>query len=167
MPPNRTRLFKFTNANTFKNTQTHPSGRRISVPPFRDQTTVPEKLKQESLKIIRQRVPRILDNGRKVDEWRLCWDAISPDQNWLLTQHPDPRLSNLYFATGASLHSWKFLPTIGAYIVNVLNGKSNGEEKDKAWKWKREWANLGAHEKVMPKGELSDFEDASRPKARL
>jgi sarcosine oxidase/L-pipecolate oxidase len=59
------------------------------------------------------------------------------------------------------------LPTIGTYIVNVLNGKSNGEEKDKAWKWKREWADRGAHEKVMPKGELSDFEDASRPKARL
>jgi sarcosine oxidase / L-pipecolate oxidase len=167
MPPNKTGLFKFTNANTFKNTQIHPSGRKISAPPFRDQTIVPEKLKQESLKIIHQRVPRILDNGRKVDEWRLCWDAVSPDQHWLLTQHPDPRLSNLYFATGGSLHSWKFLPTVGTYIVNVLNSKSNGEEKDKAWKWKREWTDRGAHEKVMPKGELGDFEDASGPEARL
>jgi sarcosine oxidase/L-pipecolate oxidase len=167
MPPNRNRLFKFTNANTFKNTEKHPSGRWISVPPFQDQTIVPEKLKHESIKIIRQRVPRILDNGRQVDEWCLCWDAVSPDQNWLLTRHPDPRLSNLYFATGASLHSWKFLPTVGTYIVNVLNGKSNGEEKDKAWRWKREWSSRGAHEKVMPKGELRDFEDGGRPTSKL
>lgn len=167
MPPNRNRLFKFTNANTFTNTEKHPSGRMISVPPFRDQKIVPEELKHESIKIIRQRVPRILENGRQVDEWRLCWDAVSPDQNWLLTQHPDPRLSNLYFATGGSLHSWKFLPTIGMYIVNVLNGKSNGEEKDKAWKWKTEWSSRGAHEKVMPKGELRDFEAAHQLKSRL
>ena len=167
MPPNRNRLFKFTNANTFTNTERHPSGRRISVPPFQDQTVVPENLKHQSVDIIRQRVPRILDNGRQVDEWCLCWDAVSPDQNWLLTRHPDQRLSNLFFATGASLHSWKFMPTIGTYIVNVLNGKSNGEEKDKAWKWKREWTSRGAHEKVMPKGELRDFESAERGISRL
>ena len=165
MPPNRDRLFKFTNANTFKNTEKHPSGRGISVPPFQDQSLVPAKLKQESIGIIRQRVPRIFDGGREVDEWRLCWDAVSPDQNWLLTQHPDPRLSNLYLAAGGSLHSWKFLPTVGTYIMNVLNGKSNGQEKDKAWKWKREWSGQGAHETAMPKGELRDFEDTARPTA--
>ena len=165
MPPNRDRLFKFTNANSFKNTEKHPLGQRISVPPFRDQTVVPAKLKQQSIDIIRQRLPRILDNGRQVDEWCLCWDAVSPDQHWLLTQHPS--ISNLYFATGASLHSWKFLPTVGTYIVNVLNGKSNGKEKDKAWKWKREWLTRGAHEKVMPKCELRDFEDVGPPNARL
>jgi sarcosine oxidase / L-pipecolate oxidase len=167
MPPNRNRLFKFTNANTFTNTEQHPSGRRISVPPFQDQTIVPERLKQESIRIIGQRVPQMLDNGRQVDEWSLCWDAVSPDQNWLLTRHPDPRLSNLYFATGASLHSWKFLPTIGTYVVNILNGKSNGTEKDKAWKWKREWIGRGAHETVTSKGELRDFEDGGRPTSKL
>ena len=109
------------------------------------------------MKIIRQRIPQILEGGRQPDEWRLCWDVVSPDQNQLITRHPDPRLSNLYFATAGSFHSWKFLPTIGTYIMNVINGKSNGEEKDRAWMWKREWSSRGAHEKVMPKGELSDF----------
>ncbi len=166
MPPNRERLFKFTNANTFKNTERHTSGRKVSVPPSQSQDIVPEKLKKESINIIRMRVPQVLDGGRQVVEWRLCWDAVSPDQNQLFTQHPDPRLSNLYFATAGSFHSWKFLPTIGTYIVNVLNGKSNGEEKDKAWKWKTEWSDRGAHEKVMPKGELRDFE-TGRPSAKL
>jgi sarcosine oxidase/L-pipecolate oxidase len=157
MPPNRDRMYKFTNANTFLNTQSHPeTGQNISVP-SPDQKSIPDSLKQQSIEIIRQRVPEILDNGRTPDDWRLCWDVISPDQNQLIAQHPDPRLSNLYFATAGSFHSWKFLPNIGKYVVNVLDGKSNGNEKDEAWCWKRSWDGRGAHEKTLPKGELKDF----------
>ena len=159
MPPNRERLFKFTNANTFKHTISNAAGRKLSVPPARDQSLVPAKLKQESIDLIRMRVPQILDHGRLPDYWRLCWDAVSPDQNQLICRHPDPRLSNLYFATAGSFHSWKFLPIIGKYVVNVLHGKSNGEVKDKAWQWKKEWSPHGAHEKVLPRGELRDFEE--------
>lgn len=157
MPPNHERLFKFTNANTFTNYETLPSGRKISVPNSKDQSYVPDKLKEQSLEIIRARLPQILDNGRVPDLWRLCWDVISPDQNQLITQHPDPRLSNLYFATAGSFHSWKFLPIIGKYVVNVLKGESNGEQKDKAWKWKSTWSERGAHEKTLPKCDLKDF----------
>ncbi|KIW26804.1 uncharacterized protein PV07_06609 [Cladophialophora immunda] len=158
MPPGEQRLFKFTNANTFLNTQPHPeTGQNISVP-APDQHSVSESLKHESIEIIRQRVPQILDDGRLPDDWRLCWDAISPDQNQLIAQHPDPRLSNLYFATAGSFHSWKFLPNIGKYVVNVLDGKSNGPERDEAWSWKRKFSERGAHEKVLPKGELKNFQ---------
>lgn len=157
MPPNRDHWFKFTNANTFLNTQLHPeTGQSISVP-SPDQQAVPESLKRESIDIIRQRVPEILDNDRTPDDWRLCWDAISPDQNQLIAPHPDPRLSNLYFATAGSFHSWKFLPNIGKYVVNVLEGKSNGKARDDAWCWKRSWDGRGAHEKVLPRCELADF----------
>ena len=139
MPPNRDNLFKFTNANTFKNTMAHPCGKQVSAPPKAPQDLVPQALKEESIGIIRDRVPEMLENGRLPDVWRLCWDAVSPDQNQLICQHPDRRLSNLYFATAGSFHSWKFLPTIGKYVVTVLNGKSNGKAKDDAWKWKTEW----------------------------
>lgn len=158
MPVNRDRMFKFTNANTFKNTITHPSGKKVSVPPNTPQDLVPQALKDESIGIIRDRVPQMLENGRLPDYWRLCWDAVSPDQNQLICQHPDARLSNLYIATAGSFHSWKFLPTIGKYVVNVLNGQSNGKSKDSAWKWKTEWNSRGAHEKVLPRGELSRFD---------
>lgn len=156
MPPNKDRLFKFTNANTFLNTQRHPCGKDISVP-HSDQQYLPAGLKHESMEIIRQRMPGILEGGREPDEWRLCWDAVSPDQNQLITQHPDHRLSSLYLATAGSFHSWKFLPNIGKYVVNVLEGKSNGEERDATWRWKTKFAKRGAHEKVLPKGELRDL----------
>lgn len=156
MPPNKDRRFKFTNANTFWNLKKHSGGAVISTPED-DQTAIPSKLKTESLKIIHQRVPRMLENGRQPDEWRTCWDAISSDQNQLICQHPDPRLSNLYFATAGSFHSWKFLPTIGKYVVNMLNGNSNGAEKDAAWQWKTTFAERGAHEKVKPRRDLADL----------
>ena len=157
MPPSRERLFKFTNANTFTNHETLPSGRKISVPSSREQSYVPTKLKQQSMEIIKARLPQMLEGGRVPDYWRLCWDVISPDQHQLITQHPNPQLSNLYLATAGSFHSWKFLPTIGKYVVNVLKGESNGEEKDEAWKWKSSWSERGAHEKTLPTGDLNDF----------
>lgn len=156
IPPNKDRLFKFTNANAFWNSQQHPTGRRISVP-APDQHAIPASLETESIELIRQRIPKILSNGCRPAEWRLCWDAISSDQNQLICRHPDIRLSNLFFATAGSFHSWKFLPTIGKYVVNVLNGKSNGEEKDAAWKWKTNFDGRGAHEKAIPKRELDDL----------
>ncbi|EXJ80201.1 hypothetical protein A1O1_08343 [Capronia coronata CBS 617.96] len=156
-PPSKDRLFKFTNANTFLHTVPHPATGGMVSAPAPNQQAVPEALKQQSIEIIRQRVPQILAGGRLPDEWRLCWDAISPDQNQLITQHPDPRLSNLYLATAGSFHSWKFLPNIGKYVVNVLGGKSNGAQKDEVWGWKRTWTGRGAHEKVLPKGDLKDF----------
>ena len=33
-------------------------------------------------------------------------------------------------------HSWKFLPILGKYIVNMLDGKLNEEEKG-SWDWDR------------------------------
>lgn len=159
MPPNREGLFKFTNAHTFTNYERLPSGQEISTPSAMDQSVAPAKLKEQSIGIIRARLPQILDDGHRYpDGWRLCWDVISPGQNQLITKHPNPRLANLYLATAGSFHSWKFLPIIGKYVVKVLNDESNGEEKDEAWRWKSKWSDRGAHEKTLPRCDLQDLE---------
>lgn len=155
MPPTKEDLFKFTNANTFHNSEQHPCGKTISVPAH-NQHAVPPGLQSESIEIIRSRIPEIVDTYPEPHEWRLCWDAISPDQSQLICRHPSDQLSNLYFATAGSFHSWKFLPNIGKYIANVLNGVSNGAERDTVWAWKTSFSDRGAHEKVLPKGELRD-----------
>lgn len=49
------------------------------------------------------------------------------------------------------------MPNIGKYMLNVLNGISNGPEKDKAWGWKT-GAELKAAE-VAGRAELRDFEE--------
>ena len=157
IPPTASGIFKFTSATSFKNTVVTPSEHSISVPPEGSQLSVPTTLQDELIDQVRARIPQMLDNGRQVDYFRLCWDSISPNQQPLITRHPDATLRNLYFAVGGSFHCWKFLPVIGRYIANVLEGVSNGEEKDQAWSWKtgsRE--ERGVHEKVMPRRELKD-----------
>ncbi|PYH48127.1 NAD(P)/FAD-dependent oxidoreductase [Aspergillus saccharolyticus JOP 1030-1] len=158
IPPTADGILKFTSASSFTNTIRTASGHEISVP-VADQLQVPQKLQEAHMREIRPRLPELLEHGRRQPEWyRLCWDAISPSQHPLITPHPDPRLANLYLAVGGSFHSYKFLPTIGRYVVNVLQGVSNGPEKDAAWAWKTiQPAEKGVHEKLIPTTEFRDL----------
>ena len=45
----------------------------------------------------------------------------------------------------------RFLANAGKYVVNVLNGKSNGEEKDIAWAWKEKGWDVRAQSPETPK----------------
>lgn len=50
------------------------------------------------------------------------------------------------------------MPNIGKYMIKVLNGESNGPEKDRAWGWKSK-AELQAPA-LSARKELGDFDDA-------
>ncbi|KAL4803258.1 FAD dependent oxidoreductase [Aspergillus unguis] len=157
IPPTSSGILKFTSTTSFKNTIKTPSGHEISIP-VEDQSHAPKGLQEDCIASIRARLPQLLENGRKPDYYRLCWDSISASQHPLITQHPDPRLNNLTFAVGGSFHFFKFLPTIGKYIINVLEGKSNGDVKDQAWSWKAKGGEeRGVHESLVPKREFKDF----------
>lgn len=160
LPPPSSQLLKFTNANSFSNTVLGPNNWRYTVPPSTSQDDIPEKLKAETLSIISRIMPSVPDS-RSVLFWRICWDSLTPSQDQLIAKHPNPKLANLYLAVGGSFHSWKFLPNIGRYVVNVVNEKSNGEEEDQKWAWKEKGWNSGGqrgvHEKVVPRRELKDL----------
>ena len=161
-PPKSNQLLKYTNSLTFTNIVTTKTGHKISVPPDRDQRTISNKLKRETAAMMSSKVMPKFARDKKVEYHRLCWDARTPTQDWLLCRHPSDQLSNLYLAVGGSFHSYKFLPTAGMYMVNVLRGQSNGPGKDKAWGWKNfkdgsAWR--GAHESTAPKRDLSELED--------
>lgn len=149
-------MLKFTNSVHITNTTTTDTGHKITVPPTGSQLSVPQELKDISISSIRDRIPQVLGNDRQVDYFRLCWDSVSKDQHPLITRHPDARLQNLYLAAGGSFHSWKFLPIIGRYVANVVDGVSNGEVKDRVWSW-REPAG-GDSGEVDPIKELREYE---------
>ncbi|KAF5862942.1 hypothetical protein ETB97_010983 [Aspergillus alliaceus] len=157
IPPTDAGILKFTFATSVKNIIQTASGHEISVPVL-DQTNAPPGLQEDSINLIKPRLPQVLDGGRKPDSYRMCWDSITPDQQPLIARHPDSRLSNLYFAVGGSFHCYKFLPTIGQYVANVLDGVSNGPEKDQAWRWKPiHDSSGGIHEKLVPTRLFHDF----------
>lgn len=154
----------------FTNIIITPSGRRITSPSTRNQMQVPRKLIQQSEKVIKNSMPE-WTKSRSPDRWRICYDAVTPTEDWVMSQHPDKRLRNVFIAVGGSFHSYKFLPNSGKYMLNVLNGKSNGAEKDRAWKWKtqeelkeRATKEFGDSPRHEDRKELRDYDEG---KARL
>ncbi|OAQ58966.1 sarcosine oxidase [Pochonia chlamydosporia 170] len=67
-----------------------------------------------------------------IDAYRICWDASTPTHDFLITPHPHCR--GLYVATGGSFHGWKFLPVIGDYIADMMQGSLEAEFADR-WAW--------------------------------
>lgn len=153
-PGTSTSILKFTSTSSFMNTVQTSTSHAISVP-IEDQFHAPQILQDELISAVRARLPQLLDGGRKPDYYRLCWDAISPHQQPLITRHPDPRLDKLYLAMGGSFHFYKFLPSLGNYVVNVLDQVGNGVELDRAWSWKAANASeAGVHHSLLPTREL-------------
>ncbi|PNS18822.1 DNA-directed RNA polymerase, mitochondrial [Sphaceloma murrayae] len=160
IPPSRDNyLIKYSNTTgTFTNTVKTPSGNKITVPAIgRSQYNVPDAIKRETEEAMCSRVMPQYTRGRSADYWRICWDAFTPTEDWLLCKHPHEKLANLYLAVGGSFHSYKFLPVAGRFMLKVLDGESNGEEMDRAWSWKRgvDWDN--ATSPRLPKRELRDL----------
>jgi sarcosine oxidase/L-pipecolate oxidase len=114
-----------------------PSGSKITAPPKMDQASVPDDLRKESAEIMRKAMP-YFTSTHTPSRWRICFDAVTPTEDWLLCRHPHPSLGNLVIATGGSFHSYKFLPVAGKYVSKVLKAESCGKDKDRAWKWKSE-----------------------------
>lgn len=57
----------------------------------------------------------------------------------------------------------RFLPNAGKYMLNVLEGKSNGAEKDRAFGWKSVTELKSAHEKSFVSREWRDLQSEAKP----
>lgn len=58
----------------------------------------------------------------------------------------------------------RFMPNIGKYMVNVLEGESNGKEMDTAWGWKSRADIEVASRGDMNRRELRDFDTGTTSK---
>jgi len=140
VPPTEGGLMKFNCEVSFTNNQYHVASKQtFSVPPIPlSQSTwshdVPDGLKEDILLVIKHIYGSELA-GLEVESYRMCWDAVTPNQDFIISPHPHCR--NLSIASGGSFHSWKFAPCIGKYVVQMLEGKLD-EEKTRRWAWDRD-----------------------------
>jgi len=79
-------------------------------------------------------------------------DAITPTQDQIICEHPHSR--NLFIVTGGSFHSWKFLPIIGKYVIQMMEGTLD-PRLVKTWAWDRDDKG-SAHEGLLPHREMKD-----------
>ncbi|KAI7554521.1 hypothetical protein KC331_g489 [Hortaea werneckii] len=93
--------------------------------------TVPKPVEDRIRAWVRQLTPELAQ--RLWFETRICWDADMPDLNFLIDNHPAHE--GLSLAVGGSAHGFKFLPVIGKYIVDMLEGKLDAQTQQK-WRWR-------------------------------
>ena len=60
-------------------------------------------------------------------------DADSKDSNFRICPHP--KHENLFIASAGSLHGFKFLPTIGKYVADMIEGRLDKKYLD-LWRWR-------------------------------
>ncbi|APA15915.1 hypothetical protein sscle_15g106850 [Sclerotinia sclerotiorum 1980 UF-70] len=146
-------ILKFYVDVTLKNTRLHESsGYMISAPPNESdqaQNNFLKSLQEECDRVMKGIFGKIAEDF-KFDSFRMCWDGITPNQDFIISAHP--RCENLYIATGGSFHGWKFLPIIGEYVVKMLDGKLDADLV-KRWAWDRNQKGI-AQKKFIPKPEL-------------
>lgn len=80
-------------------------------------------------------------------------DGVTPNQDFIITEHPHSK--DLFIAAGGSFHGWKFLPIIGRYVVDLLDGKLE-KSLEKRWSWDRPDEG-SAHGDLLPQKELKDL----------
>jgi sarcosine oxidase/L-pipecolate oxidase len=166
-PPQEDGTFKLAHSQFITNTRTDPdSGITTSIPHTFVQSpgdTLPVEIERTMRRNLRHVLPELAD--RPFSYTRLCWDADTADRHFLVTPHPDHK--RLFLAAGGSAHGFKFLPVIGKYVADLLEGVLD-EGIRKAWQWRAgqvQTATNLAH--LDPETELSELTGWKGPNSKL
>lgn len=126
----------------YTNPQVQPNGTVRSVPITR--WTAPETitgLPEKSVQVIRTfldpYLPELRENGLHVTGTRLCWYTDSFDNQFVVDAVPGK--AGVMIATGGSGHAFKFLPVLGSFVADRIEGGAKsavGKEMLQRWQWR-------------------------------
>lgn len=154
-PDPETRLMKICNATQGYQWKTgeNADGSKYSIPRYASSNPedgIPKEAEEGIKKFISAVLPQF--EGRPLVGARICWCTDTPDQHFLICPHE--KYPGLLLGTGDSGHGFKFLPTIGKYIVDALEGKAEGLKKE--WRWReQEWKR----DRTRPGDVVKDLRD--------
>ena len=124
----------------YTNPQVQKDGRERSVPVTR--YTHPEQITNsvpaQALEVIKGFIAEFLPDlpvrGVDIVSTRLCWYTDSWDNHFVVDHVPGRR--NVFVATAGSGHAFKYLPNIGAWAADVLEGKGLDRQLVESWRWR-------------------------------
>lgn len=156
-PPQENGVFKMAHSQFITNTRTDAnSGITTSVPHTFVQSPadgLPLEVEAHMRRNLRRVLPELAD--RPFCYTRLCWDADTADRHFIVAPHPRHR--NLFLAVGGSAHGFKFLPVVGKYVVDMLEGKIDPDIA-RQWEWRAGQQTAGRNLAHMdPELELGDL----------
>ncbi|OJD33973.1 fad dependent oxidoreductase [Diplodia corticola] len=113
---------------------------------------IPEEAMDGIKKLVDAVIPQF--SGRKIHGASICWCTDTADRHFLFDFHPKYPGNEFLLATGDSGHGFKFLPIIGSYIADALEGKERGLRQE--WRWhNRPWG----HDDSRPGERVKDLRE--------
>lgn len=123
----------------YTNPAVQPDGRERSTPVTRWSeekiTTIPEQALRVIRRFIAENLPELVDEGIDVSMTRMCWYTDTFDNHFLVDYVPETN-DSLMVVTGGSGHAFKYLPNIGQWVVDIMEGKGAEKPVTRLWGWR-------------------------------
>ncbi|KAG9250815.1 putative sarcosine oxidase [Emericellopsis atlantica] len=105
----------------------HPVGERL--------TSIPAQARRVIERFLDAYMPELASEGIGIAKTRICWYTDTFDNHFVVDRVP--RTQGLMVATGGSGHAFKYLPNIGDWVVDVMEGVGLSRPAVRAWRWRR------------------------------
>ncbi|CAM1503327.1 Fc.00g081030.m01.CDS01 [Cosmosporella sp. VM-42] len=125
----------------YTNPQVQPDGKERSIPVTRwsegkKLTEIPQQAMKVVKSFVSNHLPELVEEGIDVEFTRACWYTDTFDNHFVIDRVPKHR--GLMIATGGSGHAFKYLPNIGNWVVDIIEGVGKERPSIKAWKWRKQ-----------------------------
>ncbi|EXJ84095.1 hypothetical protein A1O3_04762 [Capronia epimyces CBS 606.96] len=126
----------------YTNPQVQADGRERSIPVTRytEHQQIKDSVPAQALSVIKKFIAEFLPDlpahGVDIDMTRLCWYTDSWDNHFVIDHVPGPGHRGVFVATAGSGHAFKYLPNIGAWVADILEGKGLDRQLVKSWRWR-------------------------------
>ncbi|ODV97472.1 hypothetical protein PACTADRAFT_2038 [Pachysolen tannophilus NRRL Y-2460] len=109
-------------------------GKVISVPLTETSEPSHTAIPADALKTVTDFIEKYMPDVAElpITKTRLCWYAEAVNSDFIIDWVPN--VEGLFICGGASAHGFKFLPTIGEFTVNVLEGVKNKYTEKFSWR---------------------------------
>ncbi|KAJ5164841.1 uncharacterized protein N7500_006671 [Penicillium coprophilum] len=97
-------------------------------------TSFPQQAHQVLTEFLNEYLPELSEEGIDIALTRVCWYTDTFDNHFVVDRVPNRQ--GLMVATGGSGHAFKYLPNIGNWIVDIMEGVGMDRSAVKAWKWR-------------------------------
>ncbi|KAJ5375435.1 hypothetical protein N7517_007441 [Penicillium concentricum] len=99
-----------------------------------DFTSFPQQAHQVLIEFLNEYLAGLSEEGIDIALTRVCWYTDTFDNHYFVDRVPNRQ--GLMVATGGSGHAFKYLPNIGNWIVDIMEGVGMDRSAVQAWKWR-------------------------------
>jgi sarcosine oxidase/L-pipecolate oxidase len=97
-------------------------------------TDFPKQAHKVITQFLDEYLPELAEEGIKISMTRICWYTDTFDNHFVVDRVP--KTEGLMVATGGSGHAFKYLPNIGNWVVDVMEGVDLSRPAIQAWRWR-------------------------------